>query len=77
MPKISILIFLLEIYTGFKYLSMDSLVQVDTPVLNETLNINSVIKNLLLLSSLLSLIIGSVVGLVQTRIKRLLACQVT
>jgi len=71
MPKISILIFLLEVYTGFKYLNVNILGEFQ--YLNETLNMNSVIKNLLLLSSLLSLIIGSVVGLVQTKIKRLLA----
>jgi NADH-ubiquinone oxidoreductase chain 2 len=37
------------------------------------LNINEVIKYLLLIASLLSLIIGSVVGLAQNKIKRLLA----
>ena len=36
-------------------------------------NNGSILKNLLLISSLLSLIIGTVVGLAQTRIKRLLA----
>jgi NADH-ubiquinone oxidoreductase chain 2 len=36
-------------------------------------NIDTITKNLLLISSLLSLIIGSVVGLAQNRIKRLLA----
>jgi NADH-ubiquinone oxidoreductase chain 2 len=75
MPKISILIFLLELYTGFK--SLDLIVNnnyfYDLVHVNDTLNISSIIKNLLLMSSLLSLIIGSVVGLVQIRIKRLLA----
>jgi len=40
-------------------------------------NVDTITKNLLLISSLLSLIIGSVVGLAQNKIKRLLACQVT
>jgi len=39
-------------------------------------NVDTITKNLLLISSLLSLIIGSVVGLAQNKIKRLLACQV-
>jgi NADH-ubiquinone oxidoreductase chain 2 len=75
MPKISILIFLLELYTGFK--SLDILVDnnylYDNINLNDSLNISSILRNLLLMSSLLSLLIGSVVGLVQIRIKRLLA----
>jgi NADH-ubiquinone oxidoreductase chain 2 len=78
MPKISILIFLLELYTGFK--SLDIIVD-NTYLYNiinlssegETLNISSIIRNILLISSLLSLLIGSFVGLVQIRIKRLLA----
>ena len=59
MPKLSILIFLLEIQSqiGLSLLTVFSLS----------------IKNLLLISSLLSLIIGSVLGLSQSRIKRLLA----
>ena len=62
MPKISILIFLLEI---------------QSQIGNSLLTIFSFsLKNLLLISSLLSLIIGTVVGLAQSRIKRLLACQV-
>ena len=75
MPKISILIFLLEIYTGFK--SLDLLL--DNNYINEfinfkeTLNISSILRNILLMSSLLSLLIGSIVGLAQIRIKRLLA----
>jgi NADH-ubiquinone oxidoreductase chain 2 len=65
MPKISILILILEIFTQITSVS---------PIL-ETLNtvgLNT-INNLLLLSSLSSLIIGTVVGLAQTKIKRLLA----
>jgi NADH-ubiquinone oxidoreductase chain 2 len=66
MPKISILIFILEIFTQITSVSpilesLDSMVGLNT------------IKNLLLISSLFSLIIGTVVGLAQTKIKRLLA----
>ena len=68
MPKISILIFILEIFTQITSVS---------PILESLdsmtgLGFNT-IKNLLLISSLLSLIIGTVVGLAQTKIKRLLA----
>lgn len=77
MPKISILIFLLELYTGFR--SLDLIIN-NTYIYNflssegeSTLNISLVVKNLLLISSLLSLLIGSIVGLVQIKIKRLLA----
>jgi NADH-ubiquinone oxidoreductase chain 2 len=62
MPKISILILLLEIFTQITSVN---------PVL-ESLGLNT-IKFLLLISSLLSLIIGTVVGLTQIKIKRLLA----
>lgn len=55
MPKISILILLLELNTHVEWI-------------NET-----VIKYLLLISSSLSLLIGTIVGLSQTKIKRLLA----
>ena len=59
MPKISILIFLLEL---------------QSQIGNSLLTIFSLsLKNLFLISSLLSLIIGSVVGLAQSKIKRLLA----
>lgn len=61
MPKISILILILEIFTQIT----------DASVL-EGLGLNS-IKFLLLISSLFSLIIGTVVGLTQIKIKRLLA----
>ena len=64
MPKISILIFLLDLFIGSSIplsSSMDQIISGD------------LFKNLLLLSSLLSLVIGSVVGLAQSRIKRLLA----
>ena len=62
MPKISILILILEIYTQITSVN---------PVL-ESLGLNT-IKFLLLISSLFSLIIGTVVGLTQIKIKRLLA----
>ena len=62
MPKISILIFILEIFTQITSVN---------PVL-ESLGLNT-IKLLLLISSLFSLIIGTVVGLTQIKIKRLLA----
>jgi NADH-ubiquinone oxidoreductase chain 2 len=62
MPKISILILLLEIFTQITSVN---------PVL-ESLGLNT-IKYLLLMCSLFSLIIGTVVGLTQIKIKRLLA----
>jgi len=66
MPKISIIIYLLYIVE----LGMGSVNS-----LNMYIEVNNtyLIKNLLLLSSLYSLILGTVVGLAQTRIKRLLA----
>jgi NADH-ubiquinone oxidoreductase chain 2 len=104
MPKISILILLLELYTqlGFigglttftinsngyaEILNSISFIRsnhsglqiIDNISLVSPLNIlsgeNSIslLKNIFLISSLLSLIIGTVVGLAQTRIKRLLA----
>jgi NADH:ubiquinone oxidoreductase subunit 2 (subunit N) len=65
MPKISILILLLELYIqtfGFDF----------GILINENYNFTK-IKNLLLICSLFSLIIGTLVGLAQTKIKRLLA----
>ena len=80
MPKISILILLLEIYINI------GLVEYTYPLTTIISNIHSTslldidkntviyfIKNLILISSILSLIIGSTVGLSQTKIKRLLA----
>lgn len=61
MPKISILILILEIFT-----------QITGASVLESIGLNS-IKFLLLISSLFSLIIGTVVGLTQIKIKRLLA----
>jgi NADH-ubiquinone oxidoreductase chain 2 len=60
MPKISILIFLLEIQS-----------QIGNSLLTAGDALS--LKNLLLISSLLSLLIGSIVGLSQSRIKRLFA----
>jgi NADH-ubiquinone oxidoreductase chain 2 len=90
MPKISILIFLLEIQTQIGNVkngniysitseletlkeinSINSNILLTKNIINE--NISYLIKNLLLISSLLSLIIGTLVGLAQTKIKRLLA----
>jgi len=65
MPKISILILILEIFTQITGASF-------IVSLEESLGLNS-IKFLLLISSLFSLIIGTVVGLTQIKIKRLLA----
>ena len=70
-PKISILLLLLELYTQIGFI--DEINSFNIPLIDITDNLKSSIKNLLLISSLLSLIIGSIVGLAQTRIKRLLA----
>jgi NADH-ubiquinone oxidoreductase chain 2 len=82
MPKISIILFLLELEMGIALnlaqplILSGSLFSAD--VLDSYLQVNVinggyVLKNIFLLSSLLSLIIGTVVGLAQIRIKRLLA----
>jgi NADH-ubiquinone oxidoreductase chain 2 len=91
MPKISILILLLELQTQIGLLGdiySNDLQSNLTELYNNSIsNINIyegitimigentiyVLKILLLISSLLSLIIGTIVGLAQTRIKRLLA----
>lgn len=66
MPKISIFVLLLELQSGLGLTGTSLTLILD--------NISfDVWKNLLLVSSLLSLIIGTVVGLAQIRIKRLLA----
>nr|YP_009463060.1 NADH dehydrogenase subunit 2 [Pleurotus platypus]AUW35303.1 NADH dehydrogenase subunit 2 [Pleurotus platypus] len=83
MPKISILFLLLEIYTQigsnvYNTINITSL-NLEGEYLNtmiplfKDLNTTLIIKNLLLISSLLSLLIGTIVGLAQTKIKRLLA----
>nr|YP_009504970.1 NADH dehydrogenase subunit 2 [Lyophyllum decastes]AWW14089.1 NADH dehydrogenase subunit 2 [Lyophyllum decastes] len=73
MPKISILILLLELHTQIGVIG--SLNSLTITLSSYAIQENSIylLKNLLLISSLLSLIIGTVVGLAQTRIKRLLA----
>jgi len=77
MPKISIIILLLELYSGISLSTEIELIESfkSINILSDLLseNIIYVLKNLLLISSLLSLIIGTVVGLAQTKIKRLLA----
>jgi len=98
MPKISIIILLLELQEIATIGTIESinLLNINTNTYNDILNnLNTLkisstsnnlgsllegnimnmnlLKNLLLISSLFSLIIGSVVGLAQTRIKRLLA----
>jgi NADH-ubiquinone oxidoreductase chain 2 len=90
MPKISILIFLLELQTQIGYTGNGDIYSISsgldllnsfTSINNQNLTTNIItgentaylLKNLLLISSLLSLIIGTIVGLAQTRIKRLLA----
>jgi len=76
MPKLSIFIFLLELqaipFIGSN-IGGDGLLLSSTSIMPDSYLITgSLVKNLLLISSLLSLIIGSVVGLAQSRIKRLL-----
>jgi NADH-ubiquinone oxidoreductase chain 2 len=90
MPKISILILLLELHTQIGNIGGESSISLNSSIdfLNSFTTINSnllntniltgestgsLLKNLLLLSSLLSLILGTIVGLAQTKIKRLLA----
>nr|YP_009710674.1 NADH dehydrogenase subunit 2 [Amanita muscaria]QFZ98623.1 NADH dehydrogenase subunit 2 [Amanita muscaria] len=98
MPKIAILILLLELYTQIGTIVGETTIIINTsgyaeilqnlnlstisnlsPITSQTItnlfgdNSMYILKNLLLISSLLSLIIGTVVGLAQTRIKRLLA----
>lgn len=73
MPKIGILIFLLDLFIGgTSYQVYNSIPQIDAST-NGVLLGGDILKNLLLLSSLLSLIIGTVVGLAQSKIKRLFA----
>ena len=87
MPKISIVIFILELYTQIGIIGnsislpevkeiLDSVNIINLNQLYQNIlvseNTFNFLKNLLLISSLLSLIIGTVVGLAQTKIKRLL-----
>jgi NADH-ubiquinone oxidoreductase chain 2 len=85
MPKIAILILLLELHTQIGFIGGLNSLTISTngyvEFLNSISSLNIIgtessiylLKNLLLISSLLSLIIGTVVGLAQTKIKRLLA----
>jgi NADH-ubiquinone oxidoreductase chain 2 len=75
MPKISLLILLLELYINL------GIIEYTYPFYSTLTNIHALekmtllysIKNLILISSILSLIIGSTLGLSQLKIKRLLA----
>jgi NADH-ubiquinone oxidoreductase chain 2 len=69
-PKISILILLLDLYLHIDLIDQLTLFG---ELNGFKFNIDQLIKYLLLITSLLSIIIGSVVGLAQNRIKRLLA----
>ena len=72
-PKISILIFLFEVIIGGIGYNITSNTLNISETLFTNIQMSEIIKTLLLLSSLISLIIGTVVGLAQTKIKRLLA----
>ena len=92
MPKISIIIFLLELHSQIGIIGNNVSITEVVDVLGGVSSIQThlvshggkitaentvyVLKNLLLISSLLSLIIGTVVGLAQSRIKRLFAWKV-
>jgi NADH-ubiquinone oxidoreductase chain 2 len=75
MPKIGILVFLLDFVTqSIGNIGITTSLFSDMSILSSNfINFKDSIKLLLLVSSALSLIIGTVVGLAQTRIKRLLA----
>ena len=89
MPKISIIIFLLELHSQIGIIGNNVSITEVTDLLGGVSSIQThmisnggqiiaentvyVLKNLLLISSLLSLIIGTVVGLAQSKIKRLFA----
>jgi NADH-ubiquinone oxidoreductase chain 2 len=70
MPKLSILIFLLQILVGVG-VNLNFIYSIELNNLPYA-SVN-ILSNLLLLSSLLSLILGAIVGLSQVKIKRLLA----
>jgi NADH-ubiquinone oxidoreductase chain 2 len=80
MPKISILLILFEIETQISLIENINLILELNPLNNIinsiTLNFNNGYlwnNNLILISSLLSLLIGTILGLAQSKIKRLLA----
>src|ERR1700710_843110 len=68
MPKISIFVLLLELYQGTSVLINQNLSS-----LSFSSGVTGISTNLLLVCAFLSLVIGTVVGLGQYRIKRLLA----
>ena len=79
-PKISIVLILFEIQTHINLIENINIILELNPlnniINNHTLSFNNNYlwsKNLLLISSLLSLLIGTILGLAQTKIKRLLA----
>ena len=72
-PKISILLILFEIQTHINLIDNINIILELNP-LNNIINNNYLwSKNLLLISSLLSLLIGTILGLAQSKLKRLLA----
>jgi NADH-ubiquinone oxidoreductase chain 2 len=72
-PKISIFLILFEIQTHINLIENINIISELNP-LNNIINNNSLwSKNLLLISSLLSLLIGTILGLAQSKLKRLLA----
>ena len=73
MPKISLLIFLLELYLNIGIIEYNFSSAMSSVTLLDKNSIIYYLKNLILISSILSLIIGTVVGLAQIKIKRLLA----
>ena len=73
MPKISIVILLLELYLNIGITEYNYTSVLSSFTLLDNNSIIYYLKNLILISSILSLIIGSTVGLSQNRIKRLLA----
>jgi NADH-ubiquinone oxidoreductase chain 2 len=73
MPKIAITIFLLELYTHLPVSITLDLINNVFFFMQENMISGNVVKYLLLISCLLSLILGTVVGLAQFKIKRLFA----
>ena len=73
MPKIALTFFILELYTHLPIsISADNINSLLLSLQDNMISGN-VVKYLLLISSLLSLIIGTIVGLAQSKLKRLLA----
>ena len=69
MPKIAIFIFLLDLFIGSTLWNNTSIISLTSLRLGSY----DALKTLLLLSSLFSLVIGTIVGLAQSKIKRLFA----